>query len=175
MSETYKFKLILFGNEFVGKTSIVNRYINDKYESEYVSTLGYNVYEKIVDIEGSNVNFLIFDIGGQEKFRDLRKKYANGAKAALLVYDITSQASFDNIVNWYNDLIEFTNNSYFILVGNKVDLEDIRQITKEEGEKLAKDLGALGFYETSAKNNIMIDEAFYIFAKNMINQKKLQV
>ena len=168
----FKFKLVLFGNEFVGKTSIVNRYVNDKFESEYITTLGYNVYEKLLDMNGNNVNFLIFDIGGQEKFTDLRRKYANGAKAALLVYDITDRASFGNIRKWHNDLMEFTDNAFFILIGNKVDLEQERNVLKEEGLKMSKELAALCFFETSAKNDIMINEAFEDFAKKIIEEMK---
>lgn len=157
--------MVLFGNPAVGKTSLIQRYINDKFQSEYISTLGYDVFEKAIDLDGILVTFLIFDIGGQEQFVNLRKKYAEGAKAALLVYDITNRDSFNNIKNWYNDLMEFTNNAHFVLIGNKIDLEDERQILTEEGVNLAQELGADGFFETSAKENIGIDETFLNFAK----------
>ncbi|NVM04539.1 MAG: GTP-binding protein, partial [Candidatus Helarchaeota archaeon] len=108
MSPIYSLKLVLFGNQAVGKTSLVERYINNKFEQEYLSTLGYNVYQKSLDFDENTIIFIIFDIGGQERFKDLRKKYATGANAALLVYDITNRDSFDNIRNWHNDLMEFT-------------------------------------------------------------------
>ena len=168
MDSTFKFKLVLFGNPAVGKTSIVERYINDKFEADYISTLGYNVYEKILNIKNSQVSFLIYDIGGQEQFRNLRKQYANGARAAVLVYDVTNRESFDNIKNWYKDLMEFTNNAYFILIGNKVDLEGDRQVKREDGEKLANELLALEFFETSAKYNIDVDKAFQKFAEKIV-------
>ncbi len=166
MGLTYRCKLILFGNAAVGKTSIIDMYVNNKFEEEYISTLGYNVFEKSIKMKDENiVNFMIFDIGGQEQFEELRKKYAAGAKAALLVYDVTNRESFENIKKWQNDLINFTENATFILVGNKVDLEDARQIQKDEGEALASDIGAYGFFETSAKTNTEIDEAFHKLAQ----------
>ncbi len=173
MAASYKFKLVLFGNAAVGKTSLVERYINNRFEGQYLSTLGYNVYERQIDISESgdySVTFVIFDIGGQEQFKELRKKYAAGAQAALLVYSITDRDSFENIPNWHSDLKSFTNDAHFIIVGNKVDLEDSRQITKEEGEQLAQMLQADGFFETSAKADIMINEAFYNFAKIILSK-----
>ena len=166
MGLTYRCKLILFGNAAVGKTSIIDRYVNNKFEEEYISTLGYNVFEKSIELKDENtVNFMIFDIGGQEQFEELRRKYASGAKAALLVYDITNRESFNNIKKWRNDLTNFTDNATFILIGNKVDLEDEKKIQKEEGNTLAEEIGAVGFFETSAKTNIEIDDAFHKLAQ----------
>ncbi|MFX1449748.1 MAG: Rab family GTPase [Promethearchaeota archaeon] len=168
MEPSYRFKVVLFGNAAVGKTSLVNRYVNNKFEQEYLSTLGYNVLEKIVDIKGTRISFMIFDIGGQEQFRELRKQYAKGANAALLVYDITNRESFDNMRKWYDDLMQFTDGARFIIVGNKVDLIEMRQVTTEEGDNLAFELLADGFFETSAKENIEIDNAFRKFAQALI-------
>ncbi|NVM03661.1 MAG: GTP-binding protein [Candidatus Helarchaeota archaeon] len=166
MGLIYRCKLILFGSAAVGKTSIIDRYINNKFEEEYISTLGYNVFEKSIEMKDENtVNFMIFDIGGQEQFEELRKKYATGAKSALIVYDITNKDSFDNIKKWKKDLDNFTDNAIFILIGNKVDLEDARKIQKDKGDALAKEIGAVGFFETSAKTNIEIDNAFHKLAQ----------
>ncbi|MFX0134574.1 MAG: Rab family GTPase [Candidatus Hodarchaeota archaeon] len=165
MGQTYRCKLILFGNAAVGKTSIIDRYVNNKFEEEYISTLGYNVFEKSIEINENIVNFMIFDIGGQEQFVELRKKYATGARASLLVYDITNTESFNNIKNWHKDLVNFTDQAIFILIGNKIDLENAREIQKDRGEVLAKRIGAVGFFETSAKTNIDIDNAFHKLAQ----------
>jgi Ras-related protein Rab-6A len=154
----YRFKVVLFGNEGVGKTSLVERYVNNRFEEDYVSTLGYNVYEKRVTHENTLIALTVFDIGGQEKFRSLRKKYAEGAHAALIVYDITNRGSFDNVSQWKSDLYEFAGDIPFVIIGNKMDLSP--QITKNEGEELSKKLNAAGFFETSAKNNSGIDIAF---------------
>ncbi len=160
MGITIRVKLILFGNEAVGKTSLIERYVHNKFEEEYYSTLGYNLFDKTIEIEDNEVNFMIFDIGGQEKFETLRKKYAEGAQVAFLVYDITKRESFDNIKKWHEDLIRFTNDPTYILVGNKVDLEYYREVEKSEGEELAKEIDAIGFFETSAKTDLEVDNSF---------------
>ncbi|NVM02274.1 MAG: GTP-binding protein [Candidatus Helarchaeota archaeon] len=170
MKPAFRFKLILFGNIAVGKTSIIDRYVNNKFENEYISTMGYNVFEKTIDINGNSVSFMIFDIGGQEKFEELRKKYAEGANVALLVYDITNRESFTNIKKWHQDLINFTDNAFFILIGNKVDLEEARQVQMNEGADLAKEIQASGFFETSAKTNVEINNAFYKLAQMLLEK-----
>ncbi len=154
----YRFKVVLFGNESVGKTSLVERFVNDRFEEDYISTLGYNVYEKQVTHNDALIALTVFDIGGQEKFRDLRKKYAEGAHAALIVYDVTNRGSFDNVSQWKRDLYEFAGTIPFVIIGNKTDLDP--QIPKNEAVELSKNLNAAGFFETSAKNNSGIDIAF---------------
>jgi len=152
--------MVLFGMEHVGKTSLVDRYVNDKFEESYISTLGYNVFEKILETEDLNITLMIYDIGGQERFRDLRKKYAEGADIAFIVYDITKKESLDMIPEWQKDLVEFTDNVSFIIIGNKKDLEDIREVSFEDGKKVSTELGALDFFETSAKSGEGVEEAF---------------
>lgn len=155
-----RFKMVLFGKEAVGKTSLVNRFVHNKFEENYLSTLGYNVNEKVIQHENLKISLLIFDIGGQEKFRDLRKKYADGADVAFIIYDITDKGSFDLVPEWQKDLAEFTKNAAFVIIGNKVDLEDERQVSTEDAMKLSKELGALAFLETSAKTGKGVEDAF---------------
>ncbi|MHA1263791.1 MAG: Rab family GTPase [Candidatus Helarchaeota archaeon] len=157
---TWRFKLVLFGNENVGKTSLVDRLVNNRFQENYISTLGYNVYEKQILYNNVLISLLIFDIGGQEKFRPLRQKYATGANTALLVFDITSRSSFENLPNWKNDLGEFAGTIPFIVVGNKVDLENLREVSTAEAQQLAIQLGALTYFETSAKTGFGVDNAF---------------
>ena len=159
-----RYKLILFGNIGVGKTSLVERFVNDKFEENYVSTLGYNVYEKRIFHENAIISLMIFDIGGQEKFRNLRKKYAEGANAAFIVYDITDLDSFSNLMKWKNDLVEFAGDIPFIVIGNKIDLVDDRQMSKEEAFAMCSLLGALANFETSAKNGKDVEDAFHQIA-----------
>jgi len=159
-----RYKMVLFGDGGVGKTSLVDRFINDRFEENYICTLGYNVYEKQIRHENSVISFMIWDIGGQERFRDLRKKYAEGANVAFLVYNITDRNSFLNIKQWKADLDEFTGSIPFILIGNKMDLGSKRQISLEEGKKLASEIRALDFFETSAKTGTGIENAFHQLA-----------
>jgi len=152
--------MVLFGDSGVGKTSMVERFINDKFEESYMGTLGYNCYEKQIPHKDCLISLLIYDIGGQERFRDLRKKYAEGAQVAFIVYDITNRQSFDNVPLWRKELDEFVGNLFFILIGNKVDLESVREVPTVDGVGLARQLGALDFFETSAKTGAGVEQAF---------------
>ena len=158
--KVFRYKMVLFGDTAVGKTSLVERFINDKFEDSYMSTIGYNVYEKQIAYENVVISLMIFDIGGQERFRDLRKKYADGAHTAFIVYEIPDLNSFKNINLWKKDLIEFAGNIPFIVIGNKLDLEQDRQVSKEEGSKYCSEIGAEDFFETSAKSGEGVEEAF---------------
>lgn len=157
-----RYKMIIFGNERVGKTSLLERFVNNRFQDNYISTLGYNVYEKRIDDKdsGTEISLMIYDIGGQEKFREVRKKYAEGANTAFIVYDLTRLETFENIINWKNDLMAYAGNIPFIIIGNKNDLNETRQISEENGRKLSEQLGAIGFLETSAKTGIGVQEAF---------------
>ena len=116
-----RYKMILFGNVSVGKTSLVNRYVNDKFEPNYISTLGYNVYEKQIPYDNIILSIMIYDVGGQEQFRDLRRKYAEGANTAFIIYDITNRESYERIPDWKHNLFLFAGEIPFILIGNKLD------------------------------------------------------
>jgi small GTP-binding protein len=156
-----RYKLVLLGTEKVGKTSLVNRLVNDRFNENYMSTLGYNVFEKQIVLEDTTISLLIFDIGGQEKFRELRKKYVDRAHAAFLVFDITNQVSFNALSAWKKDLDEFVGPIPFITIGNKVDLDDLRDIPQEEAKKFTiEELGALSYLETSAKTGVGVEAAF---------------
>jgi small GTP-binding protein len=159
-TEYFRFKMVLFGTEAVGKTSLVDRFVNNKFEENYISTLGYNVFEKIIICDNISISLMIYDIGGQEKFRDLRKKYAENADLAFLVYDITNQVSFDALQEWKQDLAEFAPNATFIIIGNKRDLQLKRKVPTDKAAKLALELGALEFFETSARTGAGVQQAF---------------
>ncbi|TFG04873.1 MAG: GTP-binding protein [Promethearchaeota archaeon] len=156
----YRYKLVLFGNAGVGKTSLVERFVNNKFEENYLTTLGYNVYEKWISCDGSVISLMVYDIGGQEKFTDLRKKYAEGANTAFLVYDITKKESFAALQKWKKDLADFAGNIPFIVIGNKNDLEGQREVPIDFAKQICGELGALNFFETSAKTGIGVEEAF---------------
>jgi small GTP-binding protein len=170
-SSIVRYKIILFGSASVGKTSVVERFINNRFEDEYLSTLGYNVYEKIILYGSNEISLMIFDIGGQERFRELRKKYAEGADCAFIMYDITNAESFAEVENWVSDLREFAGPIPFILIGNKADLAQ-RQISTEAAQTLSSKIGALDFFETSAKTGHGVENAFVQLARKTYELKK---
>ena len=156
--------MVLFGNEAVGKTSLVERFVNNRFEESYLSTIGYNVYEKRMAYLNFTISLMIFDVGGQEKFKDLRKKYAEGANTAFIIYDITNLTSFTSVPKWRNELNEIAGNIPFIIIGNKVDLQAGRQVPVRDALNMGSPLGALNVFETSAKTGEGVEEAFKLLA-----------
>ena len=171
MSRTIRYKMVLFGNVGVGKTSLVERFINDTFEENYVSTLGYTVYEKQFTYQDNVISFMIYDIGGQEQFRELRRKYAEGANTAFIVYDITDLASFHRVEDWKDNLHQFAGEIPFILIGNKLDLTTKRQVDIESARTLSQQIGAEDFFETSAKTGVEVNAAFKKLAVQTFNAK----
>ena len=165
-----RYKMVLFGDANVGKTALVDRFINNKFETDYLSTLGYNVYEKQISYNDVIISLMIYDIAGQERFSQLRKKYSSGANTAFIIYDVTNRESFLNVVKWRNDLFAIAGQIPFIIIGNKNDLIGSRQVNKEEAINLALDLGAMNLIETSAKTGDEVESAFMELAVNSYRQ-----
>ena len=159
--EIEKYKIIFLGDQGVGKSSILNRFSEDKFEQEYQATIGLDFQSKNVKIDNQDVHLLLYDTAGQEKFRSLIPMYTRDANIIILVYDITRKESFTHIPDWVKDLTNVKlDEVIFGLVGNKIDLEDQRQVTKEEGEKYAQDNNII-FQEVSAKTGDNFSDLFY--------------
>lgn len=170
-ADEYAFKLVLGGDGAVGKTSLVHRFVENSFQTDYKATIGTSIMKKECDFEGleSSVRFVIWDLAGQTQFRRIRRSYLANAEAGILVYDVTRQKTYDNISNWYEEIKDVTPNISLILVGNKIDLKDKRVIGHEEGEELAKKLG-ISYIETSAKTGENIDDAFRMLALEIIKR-----
>mmetsp|Transcript_38951 Transcript_38951/g.34628 ORF Transcript_38951/g.34628 Transcript_38951/m.34628 type:complete len:240 (+) Transcript_38951:69-788(+) len=149
----YLFKIVVVGNSSVGKTNLFTRFFKDTFLGDAKPTLGCDFSAKTIEIKGCKVRAQLWDTAGQERFRAMARTFYKGAHGCLLVYDITSQKSFEELDKWLDevkkqgesDLVPF-------VMGNKCDLEDQRAVKKEEGESYAEKLG-IGFNEVSAKEN----------------------
>ncbi|TFG29831.1 MAG: GTP-binding protein [Promethearchaeota archaeon] len=168
-SGEYAFKLILGGDGAVGKTSMVHRYVEDVFDVDYKSTIGTSIMKKECDFEGlqSKVRFVIWDLAGQSQFKRVRQSYVANAEAGLLVYDVTRRETFENVKIWYEETKNEAPEIKMILVGNKIDLKNSRDVSREEGETLAQELG-ISYIETSAKTGENIDDAFKMLALQII-------
>ena len=154
------FKLIFLGDQFVGKSSILNRFYQDKFEPDYQATIGLDFHSKNVSINGNTVRLLLYDTAGQEKFKSLIPMYIRDANIILVVYDITNKDSFTHTEHWVNETKDLKReDAIFVLVGNKIDLEENRVVTKKEAEDFATEKGFL-FYEVSAKTGEQIEDLF---------------
>ena len=159
--EIPKFKIIFLGDQGTGKSCILNRFVDDKFDENYQATVGLDFQSKNVKIDNQDIHLLLYDTAGQEKFRSLNPMYTRDANIIMLVYDITRKESFNNIPIWIKDL---TNVKFeeviFVLIGNKIDLNDKREVNKEEGEKYSEENNMI-FEEVSAKTGENFPELFY--------------
>ncbi len=160
------FKVVLVGDSFVGKTNMMSKYLKNEFKSDSKATVGVEFGSKEFNIEGHSINAQIWDTAGQERYKAITSAYYKGAKGAFVVYDITRKDSFASIDKWISDLTSVADKKLTIVViGNKCDLEDQRQVTKEEGEEKANQL-QVAFLETSALSGANLDKAFEM----MINE-----
>ena len=154
------FKVVLVGDSFVGKTNIMSKYLKDEFHEDSKATVGVEFGSKQFTIEGHSIKAQIWDTAGQERYKAITSAYYKGAKGAFVVYDITRKTSFESIDRWVNDLTAAADKKITIVViGNKSDLEDQRQITKEQGEEKSAKL-EVAFLETSALSGENLDKAF---------------
>ena len=171
MAAKYIIKILTLGDTQVGKSSIVLRYTEDKFDDNQFSTIGIDYKTKYMKMDDSSVKVLIWDTAGQEKFRNIAKQYYKGANGVLLIYDICSRKTFERVEFWLKELKE--NNRidelFICLVGNKNDLEDKREISIEEGEKYANDNNIL-FLEVSAKSGKGIIDLFKKVIKGALDK-----
>ena len=172
-----RYKIIFVGDQAVGKTTIINRIMENTFNEVYEPSIGVDFMLKNIKYKDQNVKLQIWDTAGQEKYRGLIPSYVRNSSIVFLVYDIAVKSSFDNIPKWIT-FIRTIENTTLVLCGNKIDLSN-REVKKEEGEALAKKEG-IQFFEVSAKNDENIKNMFYnvvielpTFAENNTNKESL--
>ncbi|KAH6567769.1 hypothetical protein BASA62_005889 [Batrachochytrium salamandrivorans] len=155
-----KFKLVFLGEQSVGKTSLITRFMYDTFDNTYQATIGIDFLSKTMYLEDRTTRLQLWDTAGQERFRSLIPSYIRDSSVAVVVYDITNRNSFVNTSKWVDDVrAERGNDVIVVLVGNKTDLSDERQVSTEEGEKKAKEFSVM-FIETSAKAGYNVKALF---------------
>ncbi|KAJ6247311.1 ras-related protein rab-4a [Anaeramoeba flamelloides] len=156
---SYIFKYIVVGAMGVGKSSLLTRFIEDKFYPEISHTIGVEFATKIVDILKDRVKLQVWDTAGQERFRAVTRSYYRGASAVLLVFDTSRRGTYNQLETWLNDAKNYTDqNVVMFLIGNKTDISD-RQVSYEEGQDFAKE-NNLEYIETSAKTGDNVEDAF---------------
>lgn len=169
------FKLVIIGDSSVGKTGILSRYLSKEFNENSKATVGVEFGGKKLLIQDHRVKVQIWDTAGQERYRSITNAYYKGAKGALIVYDISNKVSFENVEKWMKEVqVMGESDMYFILIGNKADLDDKREVSTEQGEEKAKNLG-IAFMETSAKTSHNVDNVFNQtcehIVKNILSKK----
>merc|ERR1712130_788840 len=154
-----KFKLVFLGDQSVGKTSLITRFMYDSFDNTYQATIGIDFLSKTMYLEDRTVRLQLWDTAGQERFRSLIPSYIRDSSVAVVVYDVSNRQSFVNTARWIEEVrTERGRDVIIVLVGNKTDLVDKRQVSIEEGDAKAREFSVM-FIETSAKAGFNINLA----------------
>lgn len=177
MESQTQIKLLLIGEQAVGKTSLINQYVDGKFDINLLCAAGLDLKKKVISINNQQIKLMIYDSAGHERYRNLAKNQLHSTKGVLIVYDVTERSSFDALNFWMKSYKENSEEgSVCLIIGNKIDLKEKRVVSFEEGNNLAIKYN-VHFIETSAKNSTNVSEAFLnvtkeILDKEMMIQKK---
>ena len=171
---SFKLKVLLTGAAAVGKTSLVQRFIKNRFAANYKLTVGVDILTKDVEFRPSEIATLsIWDIGGQQRFEFIRSTFYKGAAGALLVFDLTREQTYTETRKWLTEIRQFAGQDIpFVLIGNKLDLiEDVGEvIDRDEARSFAEGEGSI-YIETSAKSGINVDESFTELTRRIIDSR----
>ncbi|XP_015908527.1 uncharacterized protein [Parasteatoda tepidariorum] len=166
------YKILVLGDSNVGKTCIVHRFCDETYYDTYISTIGIDFKQKIVNLDGMPIKLQIWDTAGQERFRTLTTAYYRGAMGILVMYDVTNMDSFNHLSYWFRNVEENASQDVVkILVGNKCDNSNLRVVQQEQGRKIAESCD-VPFFECSCKEDVNIDEIFLTVARMIREQRE---
>ncbi|KAI1308739.1 hypothetical protein EDD11_004177 [Mortierella claussenii] len=169
-------KLLLIGSSGTGKSSLLMRFVDGVFlaPDEISATIGVDFKVKVIDVEGKKYKLTIWDTAGQERFRTLTSSYYRGAQGVILVYDVSNRDSFNDLQTWFNELDTYCSSKEVVrmIVGNKVDKESSREVSKQEGQDLARKLQTL-FVECSAKTKLGVQQAFDELVQQIIDTPSL--
>jgi len=167
----YRFKIVVCGDPGVGKTSLILRFTDNAFKRTYMPTIGVNITNKNIIINGMIVQLVFWDVAGQAQFKKIRTHFYAGAEGIILLFDLTDFNTFNNCYNWYNDIKDKLDNDKALqgfLIGNKNDLDD-KQIKRDAAEKLSGDIN-LGYVETSALTGANVEHVFYQIANKLLKR-----
>ena len=165
------FKIITLGESGIGKTSLIKRFAHDIFEENHLASIGLDFLIKVIDIENKIIKIQLWDICGSERIRIVSPIYYRRTNGAIVAYDISDKWSFDQVKFWVNEVKKHPEiKTNVVIVGTKCDILD-REVTEEEGKKLADELG-VKYFETSAKTGYNVNEAYNFFIKDIIDNNK---
>ncbi|XP_029429492.1 ras-related protein Rab-7b-like isoform X2 [Rhinatrema bivittatum] len=163
-------KIIILGSLGVGKTSLLQQYVNKRFYEDYRTTLGASVLTKVINIDNTSIKLQIWDTGGQERFRSVVSSFYKGSDGCILAFDVTDQESFDSVEDWRQDFLQRIRPSVgtfpMVIMGNKVDIS-ARQVSKDKAAAWCKERD-LPYFEVSAKNDVNVQQAFEALARKAL-------
>lgn len=167
-------KVVLVGDTKVGKSCVLSRFVQGTFDRNMPATIGAAFLTKVVTTSNGPVRLQLWDTAGQEKFRSLAPMYYRSSAVAVMVYDITSKDTLQSLEEWSSEIADKApHNIKFVVIGNKCDLSEKREVSTEAGKSMAEQLGATLFHETSAKTGEGINEIFSKIAELDINQEEI--
>ncbi|CAH0383627.1 unnamed protein product [Bemisia tabaci] len=172
-------KIIILGDSGVGKTALMNQYVNKKFSNQYKATIGADFLTKEVMVDNRIVTLQIWDTAGQERFQSLGVAFYRGADGCILVFDTTSMNSFASLDAWRDEFLiqsspKNTENFPFVVLGNKIDLEN-RAVSTKRAQKWCQTKNNIPYFETSAKEAVNVEQAFETIAKSAIALEKEEI
>merc|ERR1711884_284017 len=158
-------KVVIIGDTAVGKTSLLQRYMNGKFSAQHRATVGADFLSKDIQLANKNYNLQVWDTAGQERFQSIGSAFYRGSDCCVIVFDITNPKSFDTLDNWKTEFInqggiKNPDTFPFVVLGNKCDKETDRKVMKAKAETWCNDNGNYSYFETSAKDDILVGDAF---------------
>lgn len=171
-------KLLLVGDSGVGKSCLLLRFVEDKFNPLFITTIGIDFKIRTIESKGKKIKLQVWDTAGQERFRTITTAYYRGAMGIVLIYDVTDARTFENVENWFETVTQHANDdAQIFLVGNKSDDEENRQVSRDQGQQLAQKLN-IPFLEASAKTNENVEAIFYelasVIQENHVDQEPQQ-
>jgi len=164
----FLFKYIIIGDSSVGKSCLLLQFADKRFKNDHDTTIGVEFGSRNLQIKDKTIKLQIWDTAGQESFRSITRSYYRGSIGALLVYDVTKRETFEGLSKWLEDTRSYANDKTFVMIiGNKIDLEDKREVSTAEGEDFAKKMG-IPFMETSAKTAFNVEAAFNKTAEEIL-------
>ena len=177
-SKGYIFKTVVVGDGAVGKTSLVMSFTEQKFNTQYIMTIGSNFALKLIptdvlsteDKEYPDVRLQLWDLAGQPHFKAVRHPFYKGSSGIIFVFDVTRPDTLEHLTGWREEILkQIKPTTPNILIGNKIDLKNERKVSAEQAQKVAKAFGSAGYYETSAKDGININAGFQTLARKIID------
>ncbi|CAH1393544.1 unnamed protein product [Nezara viridula] len=165
------FKLLIIGDSGVGKSSLLLRFADNTFTGNYITTIGVDFKIRTIELNGERVKLQIWDTAGQERFRTITSTYYRGTHGVIVVYDVTSGESFANVKRWLHEIEQNCEVVNRVLVGNKNDAPDSKVVLTEDAQRFADQM-SIQLFETSAKENVNVEEMFLAITKQVLRSKK---
>jgi len=171
--KNFVFKILVSGDGAVGKTTLLRKYVDGKFDESSIATVGVDFFIKQVIYENvGSCTLQLWDLGGQERFRHLLESFIMGAKGALLLFDLTRMPKIDNILNWVNIVRMHDFNLPIILVGTKLDLEELIAVDDQSAKSIQNAFNMIEYVKTSSKNGTNVERVFNLMVEELIKKSK---